>query len=251
MTDIRPTSIKAYKELTEGERKKVKKDVLESLLLESPETDKNLAEAIRKLHELIDDFRKEIRENSTQIVALKAELELVKDNNRQMCKEFTARINNMEQRSRINNIEIVGLDKPGVDETDLELSQSFLNDVMEAGIEESDIEALHEVPSRRKDKKRVIICHLKSRKKRDDLLNRKAVHQKKLRERNEAFGSSRVYVNEHLSPGNRKLFAMASQKKFEMKFKFLWTKNGVVFVRKDENANVIKIESPDDIDKMS
>ena len=108
MTDIRPTSIKAYKELTEGERKKVKKDVLESLLLESPETDKNLAEAIRKLHELIDDFRKEIRENSTQIVALKAELELVKDNNRQMCKEFTARINNMEQRSRINNIEIVG-----------------------------------------------------------------------------------------------------------------------------------------------
>ena len=44
---------------------------------------------------------------------------------------------------------------------------------------------------------------------------------------------------------------MASQKKFEMKFKFLWTKNGVVFVRKDENANVIKIESPDDIDKMS
>ena len=159
MTEVRPTSIQAYKNLSKAERKTVKKDVLESLILESPEADNSdLTEAIRKLHGLIDDFKKEIQSNSTQIVALKTELELVKDQNNKMHKELSGRINNLEQRTRINNIEIVGLSKANENEgeSDLLVSKNFLNSVMEAGITEGDIEALHEVPSRTKDNKRVI-----------------------------------------------------------------------------------------------
>ena len=83
-------------------------------------------------------------------------------------------------------------------------------------------------------------------------MDRKLVHQRNLRQYNNgAEASARVYVNEHLSPGNRKLFAMASQKKSELNYKFLWTKNGTVLVRKDETARVLKIESADDIARMT
>ena len=43
---------------------------------------------------------------------------------------------------------------------------------------------------------------------------------------------------------------MASKKKAEMNYKFLWTKNGTVFTRKIENSDVIKITTINDIEKM-
>ena len=44
-----------------------------------------------------------------------------------------------------------------------------------------------------------------------------------------------IYINEQLTPNNRKIFALAGAKKRELNYKFLWTKNGIVFLRMDEN----------------
>ena len=43
-----------------------------------------------------------------------------------------------------------------------------------------------------------------------------------------------VYIIEHLSPANRKLFATAAAKRGELRWKHLWTKNGVVLMRKTD-----------------
>ena len=61
----------------------------------------------------------------------------------------------------------------------------------------------------------------------------------------------RVYVNEHLSPGNKKLFAMATKKKYELGFKFLWSKNGTIFLKKDPSSLIVyKITSEEDLGKV-
>ena len=244
-------SIQDFKDLTDSERKKVKKDVLIQIILNTPESPDFtvLTTAITSLNDMVEGFKKEVACNSAKIVELKCELEVVKDENRKLREDFSSRINNLEQRTRVNNVEIVGLRKPTAEESDTSLAINFFKDAMNAEVSENDIEALHEVPSRRKDRKRVVICHFKSRKQRDDLL--KNPFKLNLRNFNgKQSAEKRVFVNEHLSPENRRFFALASKKKAEMNYKFLWTKNGTVFTRKIENSDVIKITSINDIEKM-
>ena len=45
-----------------------------------------------------------------------------------------------------------------------------------------------------------------------------------------------IFINEHLSPENRALFACAMEKKKAMDYKFLWTKRGMVYMRKNESS---------------
>ena len=55
------------------------------------------------------------------------------------------------------------------------------------------------------------------------------------------YNDNPIFINEHLSPSNRQLFALASQKKYTLNFKFLWTRNGSVYMRKDEHSEIIPI----------
>ena len=105
---------------------------------------------------MIEDYRKECQANSQKIVELKVELELIKNENREIKNDFASRINFLEQRSRINNLEVVGLGKPTNLETDTKLTLDFFKEAMEADVEPGDLDALHEVPSKRKDGKRIV-----------------------------------------------------------------------------------------------
>ena len=152
---------------------------------------------------IVDSFRKDQIENSTQIVAMKVEIELLKEQNKKMEKNFAARLNNLEQRTRINNIEIVGLTKPSPLETDTLVALNLLNNEIGANVQQEEIEALHEVLSKRKDDKRIVVVHFKHRGRRDEIL---ALAKGKLRNYNKPLDSKdRIYINEHLSPENKRL----------------------------------------------
>ena len=209
----------------------------------------DLTTAVKELTNLVENFRKMQENDSLNIVKMKTEIELLKDENRVLRKEFSSRINNLEQRTRINNIEIVGLRKPSLMETDTAITVNFLNEMVEADIKMDDLEALHEVPSKRKDGKRIVIAHFKSRAKRDSILS---ASKEKLRERNKGLeASQKIYVNEHLSPGNKRLFALATKKKYELGYQFLWSKKGVIFLKKEPSSlTVHKITSEDDLEKV-
>ena len=244
-------TIKDFKNMSDAERKKVKKETLMSMILnvtEAPELT-DLGEAIKGLTELVQGFRKESEENSNKIVVMKVELELVKNENRQLKKDLSLRINALEQRSRITNIKVIGLRKPSNLETDTGLTLDFLNNVMKANVTSEDLDALHEVPSRRKDQKRIVVVAFKFRSKRDEVL----AHKSELRSYNEGLvdASTRIFVNEQLSPENKRLYAMAAKLKYELSFKFLWTKKGVIYMRKDENSKFFRISSEEDLSQVA
>ncbi|CAH1977268.1 unnamed protein product [Acanthoscelides obtectus] len=50
-----------------------------------------------------------------------------------------------------------------------------------------------------------------------------------------------VYVNEHLSLANKILFKEARTVAKNKKYKFVWTKGGQIFVRKDDTSKTIHI----------
>ena len=51
------------------------------------------------------------------------------------------------------------------------------------------------------------------------------------------YAGNNIFINEQLTPGSQRIFNSCKCKK---NWKFLWTKNGVVYLRKDEQSNVIK-----------
>ena len=242
-------SIQQFKEMSDAERKKVSKKTLVDIIMSAatnPELNQ-LNDAIKGLTDLIEGYKKETEENSNSIVKMKVELELMKEENRQTKKDFAERLNNIEQRSRINNLEVVGLKKPSNTETDTLLALNFFKEALKADVDDKDFDALHEVPSRRRDNKRVIIVAFKFRSKRDEILSLK----QNLRAYNENLDvADKIYVNEQLSPENKRLFSMCAKVKYEHDFKYLWTKKGVSFLRKDDSSRPFKICCENDLTEV-
>lgn len=62
--------------------------------------------------------------------------------------------------------------------------------------------------------------------------------------------ASQVYINEHLPSSVRKLLGMTAVKRKEQDYKYLWTRNGRIFVRKSQNSDKIEILSQEDLLKL-
>ena len=126
-------------------------------------------------------------------------------------------INSIEQYLRVNNLEIVGLPEPGVNESNEDIIIEALNTLndLENKLSSADIDISHPIPSKRRDKKRVSVVRFLSRKSKFDVLAAKK------QMRNFKFRNNEVFINEHLSPDNRTLFALATEKKKSLNFKYL------------------------------
>ncbi|KAH7970569.1 hypothetical protein HPB49_010641 [Dermacentor silvarum] len=59
--------------------------------------------------------------------------------------------------------------------------------------------------------------------------------------------SANVYVNDHLTPENKRLFAQALSLKKEKHWKFLWVDNGRIKARKSEDSRVHVITNMQDL----
>jgi len=60
----------------------------------------------------------------------------------------------------------------------------------------------------------------------------------------------RVFVNENLTSRKKHLLAQANQKRKYLHLKYLWTNNGRIHLRKNENDAVITIQTEDDLHRI-
>ena len=95
-------SLKAFRELSDIERKRLNRDQLINILLNAEISEiADLSTAIKNLTEMVESFKKQQEEDSIKIVALNVSVQQLKDENSKLRKDFSARINNLEQRTRI------------------------------------------------------------------------------------------------------------------------------------------------------
>jgi len=59
--------------------------------------------------------------------------------------------------------------------------------------------------------------------------------------------AGKIFINESLTPYNKYLFKEVRQRCHSMNYKYFWTRNGLIFVRKDDNTMVKKIIHEDNI----
>ena len=60
-----------------------------------------------------------------------------------------------------------------------------------------------------------------------------------------------IYINECLTTENNNLFWKARNRGREKNYKYVWVKNGKIFVKKDPNAATIRVKIEKDLSKIN
>lgn len=226
---------KEFKSKIERELRKELREVKESLEFLSKQFDdsKQRNETLQKENEVLQ------REN----LALKEECSRCM----KQLNDHETRITNSEQYSRNCNVEIKGIEEGSNENLQAMLCQ--MGSVLNEPITASDIDVCHRVKTKNDASCSNIIVQFKSRSKRDAFLLK--ARKTKLSTNDIGHSTNKpVFVNEHLCPALKRLLGMAISKKKACEWKFVWTRNGKIFARKDEQSRVLRVNSESDIAKI-
>lgn len=185
----------------------------------------------------LEEKQKEFQQVLNEIKTLRTEVVELKRENQ-----------NLQQYTRINNVEIHGI--PVIkDENPAEIVVN-LGKHLGVAIDHRQIDVCHRLPSRSSDFPPTLLVKFCSRITKNVLLNAK---KKNRNLRSADLGvnapSRMVYLNEHLSPSNRMLLKKAMELK-QHGFKYVWTRDCRILVRKNDTSSVNNITSQEDLHKI-
>ncbi len=156
------------------------------------------------------------------------------------------RLDDLEQYGRKAMIEINGFPRKA-EEDPLGLILS-LADKLKVDLKQEDVEACHRLS---RNENAGIIVEFSSRVKRDEVLaSRKSLRNVTLKD----FGfdsNGKVYINESLTSKRKALIRELKLVKNSYNFKFIWSRKGIIFIRRDENSRPIRINSLSDLNKLN
>lgn len=201
-----------------------------------------------KLHE-------ESASQKAQIVQLQNETKELRDVNR----DLTKRLQQVEQQSRVNNLELQCVPEHGNENLFITVQQ--LGNTIKCPVTETDIQYCSRIAkiNAGSPRPRSILVKFSSRRLRDTFLAgvikfNKNNPRDKLNTSHLGIGGNRrspVFVTEHLTPETKALHAAARQKARELNYRFVWVRDGKVFLRKTENSNFIVVKDTAVLNNLS
>ena len=224
-----------------------KLDQISSNLKLQAEKIESIIESQNLLNAEFEIFKKDVSELKklkipNKIESLEKRIEILRNNlnEQEKCRD------DLEQVQRRDNLEFHGI--PQIQNENTNFIIKSMAKKLNIDLKDEDISTSHRLPSTSNNHP-IIVARFTSR----DIRNN--IYQKRknlIGVRNfEIAGMEKLYINENLTPRRRKLFSMAHKKKTELKYSFLWTKNGNIFMRKNNASEKIKISCEDDIDKLN
>lgn len=224
---------------------------LESLL------DKKLApiqESIDFFAAKYDKLLKQFEQQETKIRELSSENVLLKSqvsNLQNEAIQLKESVNEMEQYSRRECLEIKGIPVDIGENTNELVAQ--LGSLIDVDIDPKDISVSHRIPSRnRRNGPPSIIVKFIRRDLRDQLYQaRKKLKDFTTRNLNLGhIGDNKIFISESLTSKNKELFNNALKVKKDFNFKFIWTKYGHIYLRKNNESPVRRISSYTDLEML-
>ena len=160
-------------------------------------------------------------------------------------------INDMNQYSRRDCLEIRGIpfDK---DEDTNEIVKNVAH-LLDMEIHDEDISISHRIPKKRDSiHDPAIIVKFVRRSVKDQIYrSRKMLRNKSTKDIGYVrHKSQQIFISESSTLSHRELFSMSLKKKKELGYKYIWTINGVTYLRKDEDNHVIPIKDKKDLDNL-
>ncbi|KAI5737235.1 hypothetical protein M8J76_011376 [Diaphorina citri] len=179
-----------------------------------------LLKKIEAYENKMKEMDKKIKENEKEISSLKERLEAKEEENRMLQnvnEKIEEDLRDLQQRSRHINIVIRGVK------------------------EERKENICHRVPSRSSNGPRPIVVRLLNSKTRDKWI--KEYKQKQL-------WKQHLYISEHLTVYNQNLFYHTRKLAKEKKFKFAWTKDCQIYLKRNENSKLYIIKRMADLEMI-
>ncbi|XP_054266878.1 uncharacterized protein LOC128989046 [Macrosteles quadrilineatus] len=156
------------------------------------------------------------------------------------------RVEECEQYSRSNCVEIQGI--PRTPTEDVLTIVKEVGKAMDMDITDTMVDTCHRLGPRGSGSTQSgIIVKFVRRIDKEELLRKRRVKRTLSTRHMGRTDDLPIYNNESLSPARRRLHTLARTYKKEKNYKFLWVRNGKIFLRKEENAPVKVITSEEDL----
>jgi len=158
------------------------------------------------------------------------------------------KLDDLEQYGRKSMLEMNGFAR--VAKEDLIQLTLALAEKIEVPLCKDELEACHRLSA---NEKAGIIVEFASRKKRDQFLEKRKL-SKNVSIKDLGFQSKspgKIVINESLTAKRKALIKELKEKKGERNFKFVWSRKGTVFIRRDENSRPICINTILDLNKLN
>lgn len=197
---------------------------------------------LESMEQKMDKMLKNSEEQKIEIAALKKKMSSVLDENQGLKKqveEMKDHVDELQQRSRMNNIIINGIQQNRNEDIYKVVEQIGLKLKIKDPL--SQVQVAHRVNSTNKDKSKPIVVRLLNTKTRDQWTS--AYRSNKLWEQN-------FYVNEHLTKRNQDILYKTKKFKAENGFKYVWVRDCKIFIRKTENTRVFVIRREEDLKRV-
>lgn len=260
------------KSVTSSEVREIVQDVIKRELAAMLQQLNN--SIVNTINKELEPIRKEVRELSSSLnfhtrqfeefqsehVALKNTVRELKEKNIHLessYSELSQRLNYLEQQARSNNLEIQCL--PENKQENLYTVVKQLGSVVNVELRDSDILHCTRTAKLQTDssRPRSVVVRLASPRVRDQLLAA-VINYNKINKSNKLnsadFGLAGekfpIYIVEHLSSSNKSLHAATRLRAKEKGYKYVWVRNGRIFVRRADNEGHILIKNLDTLNKI-
>jgi hypothetical protein len=227
-------------------------------LNEASEDRKRIEAEINKsfdfVHEQVNEQKNVLKEQSAKLseyLQLIENLRLENVNLKKKVAELELRLEDSEQYTRSNTVEIQGI--PENKNEDVYEIVRQVGVALDMNFSREAIDVCHRL-GKRPDSIRPagIVVKFVRREVKQTMLEKRRV-KRNLNTKDVGFTQTNaepVYINESLSPAKRKLFAAARVLKREKGYTYLWVRNGKIFMRKSQGDPVIVISSQEQIEKL-
>lgn len=181
---------------------------------------------------------------------LMSECETLREHNSKLWDEanrLTIELGEMQQYTRIDNIEIAGI--PQKQGEDLYEVLEKLARFLEIPFQRDEVSEVHRLPKRQIGHASIIVRFL-SRRVRDRWLTAAKGRPCDVQQVFPDLPSGRFYVNQHLTKYKKGLMDMAKKLANEGVYAFAWVRDGKVYVRKSPSSDVIRIKTYEDFERL-
>ena len=157
-------------------------------------------------------------------------------------------IDDLAQYLRRDCVEISGI-APTAEQTCEDIVYSLGQEMgLEIGAE--DISTAHPLPTYDRSKDNKVIVKFTRRATRNNFYaNRKKVAGRKISSLPSLnmSGDNKVYISESLTPFRKKLFGAVNKDKKKLEWKYIWTNNGRIYLKKSDNSKTFTFDSAGDL----
>lgn len=217
------------------------------------ELKKELGAEIRSLKETLNFYSEKYEEQKNKNLIFTQEINNLKKENEiihQELKKLKNQTDRKDKESRTNNIVIMGvthsLEEAKTSPTEIKTKIGKVLSYIDPNLKHPDFKV--SILNRNKPDSPVLVSFNTTEQKNMILAMRR--EKGKILSSNCGLpGTNLIFLNEDLTKEQRELFRLARSLK-NHGFKFIWVKHGVVYVRKSENSDVIKVSNEADINQL-